>query len=66
MTRRGSMVMPAMRRGKTKYFKGLVDRVVSASICSVTRIVPISAAIARSNAARHHEARYRAQLASHG
>ena len=38
--------MPASRRGATRYFIGLVDSVVSASIWSVTRMVPISAAIA--------------------
>ena len=38
--------MPASRRGVTRYFTGLVDRVASASIWSVTRMVPSSAAIA--------------------
>ena len=38
--------MPATIRGATRNFIGLVDSVVSASIWSVTRIVPISAAIA--------------------
>ena len=33
-------------RGPTRYFIGCVARVDSASICSVTRMVPISAAIA--------------------
>ncbi len=33
-------------RGTTRYLNGLVDSVVSASIWSVTRMVPISAAIA--------------------
>ena len=33
-------------RGTVRYFSGLVDSVTSASICSVTFIVPISAAIA--------------------
>ncbi len=36
----------AIRRGTTRYLNGLVESVVSASICSVTRMVPISAAIA--------------------
>ena len=38
--------MPASSRGATRYFIGLVDSVDKASIWSVTRIVPISAAIA--------------------
>ena len=38
--------MPAIRRGATRYLSGLVESVVSASICSVTRMVPISAAMA--------------------
>ena len=38
-------MMPAIRRGATRYLKGLVARVSSASICSVTRMVPISAAM---------------------
>ena len=38
--------MPAISRGATRNFFGLVDSVDSASICSVTRIVPISAAMA--------------------
>ena len=42
----GSATMPASSRGATRYFIGLVDSVDSASIWSVTRIVPISAAIA--------------------
>ena len=40
------MAMPATRRGTTRYLNGLVESVVSASICSVTRMVPISAAMA--------------------
>ena len=35
----------ASTRGTARYFKGLVDSVTSASICSVTFIVPISAAM---------------------
>ena len=42
----GSDRIPASSRGATRYFIGLVDKVVSASIWSVTRIVPNSAAIA--------------------
>ena len=38
--------MPASRRGATRYFIGSVESVASASIWSVTRMVPISAAIA--------------------
>ena len=45
-TRQGSMSRPAMSRGAIRYLKGLVESVVSASICSVTRMVPISAAMA--------------------
>ena len=33
-------------RGAIRYLNGLVDSVASASTCSVTRMVPISAAIA--------------------
>ncbi len=44
-TRQGSATMPARMRGATRYLKGLVDSVDSASIWSVTRMVPISAAI---------------------
>ena len=40
------MVSPAISLGATRYLNGLVDSVARASICSVTRIVPISAAIA--------------------
>ena len=36
---------PASTRGSTRYFIGSVESVVSASICSVTRMVPSSAAI---------------------
>ena len=39
------MTTPAMRRGPTRYLNGLVESVTSASICSVTRMVPSSAAI---------------------
>ncbi len=46
ITKIGITIKPAQMRGATKYLKGLVDRVVNASICSVTRMVPISAAIA--------------------
>jgi hypothetical protein len=35
----------ASTRGTVRYFIGLVDSVTSASICSVTFIVPISAAM---------------------
>ena len=45
-TSSGKTKTPATIRGVTKYLNGLVDKVVKASICSVTRIVPISAAIA--------------------
>ena len=45
-TRIGRVTTPAIRRGATRYLNGSVDSVFSASICSVTRIVPISAAIA--------------------
>ena len=40
------MMRPAISRGTTRYLIGLVDSVVRASICSVTRMVPISAAMA--------------------
>jgi hypothetical protein len=45
ITSSGSIKRPAIRRGQTRYLNGSVDSVVNASICSVTRIVPISAAI---------------------
>ena len=45
-TRNGSDIIPAITLGDTRYEKGFVDKVLSASICSVTFIVPISAAIA--------------------
>ena len=45
-TRSGSIRMPAIRRGAIRYLKGLVESVARASICSVTRMVPSSAAIA--------------------
>ena len=45
-TRIGRVTTPAIRRGTTRYLNGSVESVVSASICSVTRMVPISAAIA--------------------
>ncbi len=45
-TSTGSAMMPARRRGTTRYLIGLVDSVESASIWSVTRMVPISAAMA--------------------
>ena len=35
----------ATTRGTARYFRGLVESVTSASICSVTFIVPISAAM---------------------
>ena len=37
--------LSARDRGATRYLNGLVDSVIRASICSVTRMVPISAAI---------------------
>ena len=40
------MTTAATSRGTTRYFIGLVESVFSASICSVTRMVPISAAMA--------------------
>ena len=40
------VITAAIRRGTTRYLIGLVESVVSASICSVTRMVPISAAMA--------------------
>ena len=49
-TRTGSMIVPASTRGEMRYLNGLTDNVVIASICSVTRIVPISAAIAETGA----------------
>ena len=45
-TSSGNAMVPASRRGATRYFIGLVDSVLRASIWSVTRMVPISAAIA--------------------
>ena len=45
-TSSGSTAVPARSRGAIRYLKGLVASVVRASICSVTRMVPISAAIA--------------------
>ena len=40
-----SMINPAKRRGEIKYSTGLTANVERASICSVTRMVPSSAAI---------------------
>ncbi len=45
-TSSGRAISPASNRGATRYFIGLVESVLSASIWSVTRMVPISAAIA--------------------
>jgi hypothetical protein len=45
-TRIGSDRVAASTRGTARYFIGLVESVVSASICSVTFMVPISAAMA--------------------
>jgi hypothetical protein len=39
------MMIPAATRGTKRYCTGSVARACSASSCSVTRIVPISAAI---------------------
>ena len=44
--RAGSMITAAINLGTIRYFTGLVARVSMASICSVTRIVPSSAAMA--------------------
>lgn len=44
--KRGSIDMPAMKRGATRYRNGLTDIELRASICSVTRIVPNSAQMA--------------------
>ena len=44
-TKTGPAKIPANTRGTTRYFSGSVDSVISASICSVTFIVAISAAI---------------------
>ncbi len=41
----GNTITDAKILGAIKYLKGLIFKVVSASICSVIRIVPISAAI---------------------
>ena len=43
--RKNIITVLAMNRGTTRYFMGLVASVVSASICSVTRMVPSSAAM---------------------
>ena len=40
------MITPAIKRGDSRYWMGLTPIVVSASICSVTRMLPSSAAIA--------------------
>ena len=54
----------ATRRGTTRYLIGLVASVVSASICSVTRMVPSLGGDRGGDAARHHQAGdHRAQLA---
>src|SRR3990172_1862660 len=45
MTRTGRTRVEATTRGTTRYLTGFVARVTSASICSVTFIVPSSAAI---------------------
>src|SRR5687767_830727 len=44
-TMTGNMMVPATTRGTTRYACGSYDSVSSASICSVTRIVPSSAAM---------------------
>ena len=44
-TSTGTASVAARTRGRVRYFIGLVDRVTSASICSVTFMVPISAAM---------------------
>ena len=43
-------------RGRTRYFIGSVESVVSASICSVTRMVPSSAAIEEATRPGDHQA----------
>ena len=45
MTRNGSITIPEITRGTNRYCTGSVASAFNASICSVTRIVPISAAI---------------------
>ena len=63
-TSSGRLMSPAISRGTTRYLNGLVESVVSASICSVTRMVPISAAIAAPIAAGDHQpGEHRAELA---
>ncbi len=44
-TRTGMASVAATMRGTARYFSGLVDSVTSASSCSVTFIVPSSAAM---------------------
>ncbi|GHT89457.1 hypothetical protein FACS1894113_4650 [Alphaproteobacteria bacterium] len=44
-TKNGRSKTPLIIRGKTRYLYELTDKVVIASICSVTFIVPISAVI---------------------
>ncbi len=45
ITNKGSIIIDAKKRGIAKYLIGLIAIVSSASICSVTFIVPSSAAI---------------------
>jgi hypothetical protein len=45
MVKIGNMIKAASKRGVTSFLIGSVPKLCSASICSVTRIEPISAAI---------------------
>ena len=58
------MMTAATTRGPTRYLNGLVESVTSASICSVTRMVPSSAAIeAPTRPATMRPRQHRAKLA---
>ncbi len=60
-------MIPARILGTKRYWTGSVARETRASICSVTRIEPISAAIALPDLPGDHQARQdRRQLAEHG
>jgi hypothetical protein len=62
----GSMISAASTRGVTSFLIGSVPRVLSASICSVTRMDPSCAAMPEPDASGDHEAReHGTELANH-
>jgi len=67
IVRQGSMTIMARNFGATRKRTGLIAIVSSASISSLTFIVPISAAKAEPEAADHHDGGdQRAELTRHG